>query len=137
MKKTFKKYRNLIGLLLVIMLAVALVNIGVRGPVCFALVACWQLVQFARSRAPGYCFNTGLTPEQINEFTHILGGMKIKDSKLRERTGVTILAIRKEGDSSFNANPPPDTEITRDDVVIVIGTPEQLSRMEAEQARGK
>jgi len=32
--------------------------------------------------------------------------MQIKDSKLRERTGVTILAIRKEGDASFNANPP-------------------------------
>jgi len=85
---------------------------------------------------------TGSLPEyQLTELrveeSSILHGMQIKDSKLRERTGVTILAIRKEGDASFNANPSPDTSVGKDDVVIVIGTPEQLSRMEAEQARGK
>ncbi|HEY5502745.1 MAG TPA: potassium channel protein [Candidatus Anoxymicrobiaceae bacterium] len=85
---------------------------------------------------------TGSLPEyQLTELrvdeASILYGMKIRDSKLRERTGVTILAIRKEGDATFNANPPPDVEIGKDDVVIVIGTPEQLSRMEAEQARGR
>jgi HK97 family phage major capsid protein len=97
MKKTFKKYRNLIGLLLVIMLAVALVNIGVRGPVCFALVACWQLVQFARSRSPGYCFDTLLAPEQIKELEQILLGMKDYDGLFKSLPG-RLQALEKDND---------------------------------------
>lgn len=82
---------------------------------------------------------TGTLPEyQLIELrvdpASILHGMSIKDSRLRERTGATVLAIRKSGESSFNPNPPPETEMGTDDVVIVIGTPEQLARMEAEQA---
>lgn len=85
---------------------------------------------------------TGTLPEyQLDEQRvdepSILYGLTIKDSKLRERTGVTVLAIRKDGDVSFNPNPPPETRMDKDDVVIVIGTPEQLARMEAEQARGR
>ena len=72
MKKTFKKYRNLIGLALVVMLAIALVNIGVAWPIGVALVGCWQLVQFARSKAYGACFNTVLTKEQTDEMQSIL-----------------------------------------------------------------
>jgi voltage-gated potassium channel len=83
---------------------------------------------------------TGSLPEyQLSEIRiaepSILFGMNIRDSRLRERTGVTILAIRKAGDSAFNANPSPEVRMEHDDVVIVIGTPEQLARMEAEQAR--
>jgi voltage-gated potassium channel len=78
---------------------------------------------------------TGALPEyQLSELrideSSILFGGNIRDSRLRERTGVTILAIRKNGESAFNANPPPDMEMSKDDVVIVIGTPEQLTRME-------
>lgn len=85
---------------------------------------------------------TGNLPEyQLTELRvdekSILRGMSIKDSRLRERTGVTVLAIRKSGESAFNPNPPPETAMGQDDVVIVIGTPEQLSRLEAEQARGR
>ncbi|MHB8895504.1 MAG: potassium channel family protein [Candidatus Geothermincolia bacterium] len=84
---------------------------------------------------------TGRLPEyQLSELrveeSSILHELSIKDSRLRERTGVTVLAIRKSGESSFNPNPPPDTRMGKDDVVIVIGTPEQLARMEAEQASG-
>jgi len=85
---------------------------------------------------------TGTLPEyQLTELrvgeSSFLYGMNIRDSGLRERTGVTILAVRKDGESAFNANPAPETDIGKDDVVIVIGTPEQLARMEAEQARGR
>jgi HK97 family phage major capsid protein len=74
MKKTFKTYRNLIGLLLVIMLAVALFNLGMSGHACFALVACWQLLQFANSKGyrRGVCRAAVLTPEQVTEFTRCL-----------------------------------------------------------------
>ena len=71
-----KKYRNLTGLLLVIALAVALFAVGVPGPLCLAMVACYQLVQFARSRAPGFCFTAALTPEQVTEFSRLLDGFK-------------------------------------------------------------
>jgi voltage-gated potassium channel len=67
----------------------------------------------------------------------LLNGLSIKDSRLRERTGVSVLAVRKSTDGSFDANPTPETLIGVDDVVIVIGTPEQLARMEAEQAGGR
>src|ERR1019366_3045232 len=72
MKKIFKNYRNLIGLALVVMLAVALFNLGMSGPVCFALVACWQLLQFARSPRLGACFTTAFTEGQMTEFKRVL-----------------------------------------------------------------
>lgn len=59
-------------------------------------------------------------------------GKTVKGSGLRERTGVTILAVRKAGEKNFNANPPADTDIEREDLLILIGTPEQMSLMEAE-----
>jgi HK97 family phage major capsid protein len=78
MNKTFKKYRNLIGLLLVIMLAVALLNLGFSGPVCFAMVAGWQLLQFANSKGyrRGVCRMAVLTDEQISEFTKTLDSIQ-------------------------------------------------------------
>ena len=72
MKKIFKNYRNLIGLALVVMLAVALFNLGMSGPVCFALVACWQLLQFARSPRLGACFTAAFTEPQMTEFKRVL-----------------------------------------------------------------
>src|ERR1039457_292273 len=72
MRKIFRNYRNLIGLALVVMLAVALFNLGMSGPVCFALVACWQLLQFARSPRLGACFTAALTEGQMTEFKRVL-----------------------------------------------------------------
>ena len=72
MRKIFKNYRNLIGLALVVMLAVALFNLVMSGPVCFALVACWQLLQFARSPRIGACFVAVLTDSQMQEFERIM-----------------------------------------------------------------
>lgn len=85
---------------------------------------------------------TGNLPEyQLSEVLvdkhSMFHGVSIKDSKLRERTGVTVLAVRKSGEESFNPNPPPDTRIEDGDIVIVIGTTEQLARMESEQAHGR
>ena len=65
MRKIFDNYKNLIGLLLVIMLAVALFNLGMSGPVCFALVACWQLLQFAWSPRVGGCFVSVLMDKRV------------------------------------------------------------------------
>ena len=83
-----KHYKNLIGLLLVILLSAALYNLGVRAEVCFAIVAGWQLLQFGRSRKPGYCFNAVLTPEQVKEFEGILASLKSYDTMFKELHGI-------------------------------------------------
>ena len=53
---------------------------------------------------------------------------KIKDSGIREKTGVMILAV-KTGDK-INTNPNIDTVIKENDLLIVIGTDKQLKKLE-------
>ena len=79
-----KRYRNLIGLALMIVLAVALVNVGLSPVVGALLVGTWQLVQFARSRKPGFCFTSALTPEQVKEFETLLKGFQGYDGMFKE-----------------------------------------------------
>ncbi|MFH1150936.1 MAG: potassium channel protein [Actinomycetota bacterium] len=85
---------------------------------------------------------TGNIPEyQLIEYrvdgTSPVAGMTIAETGLRERTGVTILAVRGEGATAFSPNPPADTRISRDDVLIMIGTPEQMANFEREQSAWK
>ncbi|MCX6924553.1 MAG: phage major capsid protein [Verrucomicrobia bacterium] len=94
----FKKYRNFIGLALIIMLAVALVNLGMSLDLGLFMVASWQLLQFARSRRPGYSFSTVLTPEQIAEFQQILMGMK-SYSSLFESLPARLNSLEKDNNS--------------------------------------
>ncbi len=76
MRKFFNNYRHLSALLAVVILAVALCNLGMSAVRGFGLVACWQLIQFAMSHKPGVCFISALTPEQVREFSEILEGLK-------------------------------------------------------------
>lgn len=69
--------------------------------------------------------------EHMVDLESPLKGMTIKETKLRERTGITILAVRKEGESRYNPNPRPAQEIEKGDVLIMIGTPEQMELIEA------
>ena len=90
---------------------------------------------------PGACefldvVAAGNLPEyQLNEVSvgdnSPLRGQSIKEVGLRENTGVTVLSVRKAGEISFNVNPEPDTKVGKGDVLILIGTPEQMSRLEA------
>lgn len=72
MKRILKSYRHLIALLAVIVMAAALVGLGLPAVCGLALVGCWQLSQLAMSKRRAVCFNTGMTPEQIKEFEGIL-----------------------------------------------------------------
>lgn len=63
-----------------------------------------------------------------------LRGQTIRGSRLRERTGVSILAIRKSTEKLFNPNPAVDTVIDEGDVLVLIGTPEQMALMESGNA---
>ena len=48
-----------------------------------------------------------------------LVGKKLADSQLRQEHGMTVLLIRRKG--VILSNPPPDTELFSDDVVVVMG----------------
>lgn len=76
MKKFLKKFHHTICLLAVVLLAFCLAMLGVPAVVCFAVVACYQLLQFAMSKKCGVLYTTPLfTPEQLKEFDNMLGEM--------------------------------------------------------------
>lgn len=69
-----------------------------------------------------------LTELKISDDSN-LRNVTIKDTRLREKTGVTVLAIRKKGQSSFNGNPEPDVVIENGDLLILVGTSDQMKKM--------
>jgi Trk K+ transport system NAD-binding subunit len=54
-------------------------------------------------------------------------GKNLKDIKIREKTGATILAVFKKG--RFIVNPQPSTPIDEASVLLAVGTDEQLKNM--------
>lgn len=70
--------------------------------------------------------------EMSVESSSPLASKNIKETRLRERTGMTILAIKKKGEVRFNSNPSTNTVIETGDRLILIGTPEQLESLEKE-----
>ena len=63
-----------------------------------------------------------------------LAGLSLRDAHLRDRTGALVLAMR-DATGGFRTNPPPDTPINPGEVLIAIGTPEQLAALRHELAR--
>jgi voltage-gated potassium channel len=59
-----------------------------------------------------------------------IAGRSLRDSKMRDHTGALVLALRDE-DGTFHTNPPPDTEIRSGQVIIAIGTQEELDTLVA------
>jgi voltage-gated potassium channel len=57
-----------------------------------------------------------------------LVGRTLRDASIRVRTGLLVVAL-KSRDGAYHFNPEPETLIKTDDVLIVIGTPEQLSTL--------
>jgi len=72
-----------------------------------------------------------LSELKVGKSSNVLN-QTIGESRVRERTGVSVLAVRKVGESAFNPNPGPDTLIEEDDILVLIGTPEQMALMEGE-----
>jgi voltage-gated potassium channel len=52
----------------------------------------------------------------------------IRDAQLRDHTGALVLAVRHE-DGSFHTNPPPDTRLRHGEVLIAIGTQQELDAL--------
>jgi TrkA domain protein len=60
--------------------------------------------------------------------TSPLADQPIRETQLRSRTGVSILAIQR--DSRTLSNPDPDTEIQAGDTLVVVGTDEAYSALD-------
>ena len=58
-----------------------------------------------------------------------IAGTSIRDAKVRDRTGALVLALRDE-DGTFTNNPAPETVIRAGQVIIAIGTPDDLDTLE-------
>ena len=71
---------------------------------------------------------------RLEEVTVLAGspfeGQSLRRAHVRDRTGALILALRQP-DGSLLTNPEPDTEIVVDQIMIVIGTDEQLRALTA------
>ena len=60
-----------------------------------------------------------------------LGGRTLREAHLRDRTGALVLAIRGTGRHASPPTPAPETVIEPGDVLIAIGTAEQLAALAA------
>lgn len=58
-----------------------------------------------------------------------LVGSSLANSRIRSRAGTTILAIRHT-DGTVTPNPSPDVPLSADDVLVAIGTADQLEQLE-------
>lgn len=65
---------------------------------------------------------------KLNDTCEVVG-RSIKELEVRQITGATILAVR-HGDGAFDTNPAPGVVLKEDDVLICIGTPLDIARLE-------
>ncbi len=57
-----------------------------------------------------------------------IAGRSLRETGLRDRTGALVLALR-DGDGTFQTNPGPDTEVSAGQVIIAIGTQDELDAL--------
>ncbi len=65
----------------------------------------------------------------LNETCEVVG-RSIKELDIRNRTGATVLAIRRGRTGVFDTNPDPDVVLEARDVLIAIATPQDIGRLE-------
>lgn len=57
-------------------------------------------------------------------------GKTLRDSQIRQRTGCTIMAVKSTPAAKFQSNPPPDLTLQEGSLMVALGTPDQLRRLE-------
>lgn len=57
-------------------------------------------------------------------------GQSIAELAVRKRTGATILAVRHASTGIFETNPSPDLVLQSGDMIIAIGTPAEIAKLE-------
>ncbi len=70
--------------------------------------------------------NIEISTMRVKERSVIIG-KSLAEIELRNRYGVTLLAIRR--DSSILANPDRDTKFSEDDVLIILGEPDKIAEV--------
>jgi voltage-gated potassium channel len=55
-------------------------------------------------------------------------GATLREAQIRDRTGALVLALRDEA-GAFSTNPSPDVRLDRGQVLIAIGTPDELGKL--------
>jgi voltage-gated potassium channel len=65
-----------------------------------------------------------------------LAGRTVRDTHIRDRTGALVLGIHKRS-GKIDPNPGPETSVDAGDIVIAIGTPDQLDALRAAADGGK
>ena len=58
-----------------------------------------------------------------------LAGRSLRETHIRDHTGALVLAVRDEN-GTFTTNPSPEIEIAPGQILIAIGTPDQLCALE-------
>jgi voltage-gated potassium channel len=58
-----------------------------------------------------------------------LAGMQLKDAKIPEKTGLIVLAIKKEGQEHLSFNPKPSDVLNPGDVMVVLGREQQINKL--------
>ena len=57
-----------------------------------------------------------------------ISGRSLRETDMRDKTGALVLALR-DADGSFHTNPNPDTELRAGQVIIAIGTQDELDAL--------
>jgi voltage-gated potassium channel len=60
-----------------------------------------------------------------------IAGMSLLEAKIPEQTGLVILALRKQGEDKFRFNPRSHELLEAGDLIIVLGTGEQIDKLQA------
>jgi CPA2 family monovalent cation:H+ antiporter-2 len=100
--------------------------------------------QVSQVRSEGYQMlrSPSLLPAEVTEIADALGGAStetlileddwraagrtIDELKLRTLTGATVITVVREGHTEIN--PGPDFRLEADDVLVLLGNPEQIDR---------
>jgi voltage-gated potassium channel len=67
--------------------------------------------------------------EVLVPFGSSVESLSLRDAHLRDRTGAMVLAMRDDA-GRFTTNPPPETVIRAGQILIAIGTSEQLRALQ-------
>lgn len=59
-----------------------------------------------------------------------LDGVPLRNARIREETGLMVIALRKKDNGGFTFNPVADTLLERDDEMIVLGDADQIARLQ-------
>ncbi len=56
----------------------------------------------------------------------MLEGKPLRDSRIKEKSGALVVAVKKMGETGYEFNPKPDLTLSAGDVLVLIATPDML-----------